>query len=184
MGDRRYVREAMDRATDIGFKPVYVDYPLGDLPGAVRFTYRAARREAARGHAVYAYGESAGGTLAALLSARGLVSDAATYSQVTDLSRYAAHAPDPETYKAFIGATDADLRRFSPAHLRARARLLALAPVADSPYLTQPTERWAEREPRVRSLSVRGGHLSDDDARLYTTNMRRALAWLARQAGL
>lgn len=183
LGDRKDVEEAMDRAARAGFKPVYVDYPLGDLPAAVRFTYRQARRQAARGHDVFAYGESAGGTLAALLATRGLVHSAASYSQITDLSLFASRTPDPQMYKDYISATDADLRRFSPNRHEAVAEVLALAPTSDSAYLTRPTLRWAERKPEVRSVSVEGGHLAEGDPDLYTANMRRAIAWLARGAG-
>jgi hypothetical protein len=184
LGKRHDVQEAMDRAAELGFKPVYVDYPLGDLPAAVRYTNRVARREADRGRPLYAYGESAGGTLAALLSTRGLTKEAATYSQITSLTRYTAHTQNPMDYKALISATNRDLRRFSPGHRHAKTRLMALAPVADSPYLTGPTNRWAERESRVTSLEVAGGHLAFGDKSLYTENMNRALEWLAGRAGL
>jgi hypothetical protein len=174
----------MGRAAELGFKPIYVDYPLGDLSAAVAYTYRVARRGAANGRELYAYGESAGGTLAALLATRGLVRSAATYSRITSLTRYTAHAQDPETYKELIAATERDLRRFSPGHRHAKAKTLALAPISDSPYLTGPTNRWADRERKVSALEVQGGHLAFGDEDLYTENMSRALEWLAGRAGL
>ena len=74
------------RAVAAGFVPHYLRYPLGDMPAA----FEAARAEAARlraryGTAVYAYGSSAGGTLAALLAGDGLVSAAVAKAPVSDL---------------------------------------------------------------------------------------------------
>ena len=73
------------RALQAGFGPHYLRYPLGDMPAA----FQAARAQAIRlrvryGSAVYAYGSSAGGTLAGLLAGDGLVSAALAKAPVSD----------------------------------------------------------------------------------------------------
>ena len=75
------------QAIAAGFVPHYLNYPLGNLPEAVL----AARAEAMQlreqfgSDNVYAYGSSAGGTLAALLAGDGLVSAAVAKAAPTDL---------------------------------------------------------------------------------------------------
>jgi acetyl esterase/lipase len=76
--DRNFQARTRGIAMRAGFVPHYVDYPLGDLPGAVAAAEEAARDlDAEYGTAsVYAYGSSAGGDLAAILAGRGLVTAA------------------------------------------------------------------------------------------------------------
>jgi acetyl esterase/lipase len=65
-----------------GYRTRAVDYPLFDLPGAVRAAQAAAARA---DRPAYAVGDSAGGTFAALLAVQGRVDGAATFGAVTDL---------------------------------------------------------------------------------------------------
>jgi alpha-beta hydrolase superfamily lysophospholipase len=67
-----------------GFRVVNADYPLGDLDAANRYVLRLARRLRREYRHVYAYGESAGGGIAAVLSARGAVDAAVANSPVAD----------------------------------------------------------------------------------------------------
>ena len=69
-----------------GMKPVPVEYALFDYPRAFEDAEAAARRY--RGRRIYAYGESAGATLAGWLAARHLVSAAAGNSPIVNLTAY------------------------------------------------------------------------------------------------
>jgi acetyl esterase/lipase len=160
-----------------GWRTVSLDYPLGNLPAAVAYSERAARTYGAGDHPVYAYGESAGGLLAALLAERGEVKAAATYSPVSDLVKYAG-ASTPG-YLAYIGATEAEARRYSPALHQSRRRILALVGADDYPSIKWPTLGWAHRERRVRARVIPGGHIGGPG--FYGQGMRRAIRFLDRQ---
>ena len=181
LGSTDSLAAAEEAATGLGFDPVAVEYPLGDLPAAVLAAEEAARSSARGGQAVYAYGESAGGTLAALLATAGRVEAAATYSQLTDIDVYLDDL-DPGA-QAYIAATDRQLRKFSPATHDSAAPLLALVPAEDDPEQNLATEEWDRRERRVSTASVPGGHLgAGDEPDVYQSNMERALSWLSRRA--
>lgn len=168
------------QAIAAGFAPHYLSYPLGDLPGAVT----AAREEAARLRArfgrdvVYAYGSSAGGTLAALLAGDGLVSAAVAKAPPTDLvgwewplSAYGS------AYYEEIGAEPATLLRLSPLRRPMTRPLLVLQGRADQVVPPSMNEAFAAKFRRVHLWLVPGGHLTER-ARPWVT--RRAMRWLAR----
>ena len=117
------------------------------MPGA----FQAARAEAIRlraryGSAVYAYGSSAGGTLAALLAGDGLVSAAVAKAPVSDLLGWewplSAYGPD---YFERIGLTAprGEAQALAPAPARQ-------APAADLPGPSRP-DRASGDEQGVRS---------------------------------
>ena len=172
--------EAEEVAEDHGFAPVPIAYPLGDLPAAVGAARNAARSTGRGGRAIFAYGESAGGALAALLAAEGRVKAAATYSQLTSIPVFFDDL-DPGA-QAFIGATDRELRKFSPASHEGLAPVLALVPVDDDAQQNRATEDWDRREARVHAVSVPGEHLGRDAPGVYRSNMERALRWLSHRA--
>lgn len=186
LGGKNSIPDAVkDADVARGFQPVAIDYPLNDLAGAYASAERAARRYSQGGRAVYAYGESAGGTLAALLAQRGLVEGAATYSQLTDMVDFIERADDPAFYQALIAATDRDLRKYSPGYHHAVNPIFAMTPIDDSPYLNRATRRWDHGEAQVRSVEVGGGHLGyGEDPAIYSANAERALTWLSEHAGL
>jgi len=170
-------------ARRLGFRPRVVTYPAGDLAAAVRAARRAARREAARGHRVYAYGESAGGLLAALLAQQRLVASASTYCPIADMVKFARGFDDPHWYQRFIGASDRDLRRYSPGRHDSDIPILAMRAINDSRSFNRPIRSWDLRDPDVGSVVVRGGHLaSPRRPELYRSNVRHGLRWLARAA--
>jgi peptidoglycan/LPS O-acetylase OafA/YrhL/dienelactone hydrolase len=165
-----------------GFVPHYLSYPTGDLAGAVL----AARKEAARlrarfGHDdVYAYGSSAGGTLAALLAGDGLVSAAVAKAPTSDLLAWEwplrTYGPD---YHEQIGADPAMLRRLSPLRRRMRGSLLVVQGRADRVVPADMNRAFAAKFRRVRLWVVPGGH-GTDRTRPWVT--RRAIRWLTRAA--
>lgn len=164
-----------------GFVPHYLRYPLGDMPAA----FQAARTEALRlraryGSAVYAYGTSAGGTLAALLAGDGLVSAAVAKAPPTDLLGWqwplGAYGAD---YYEQIGLTAAARRRLSPLRRPARSPLLLVHGRRDRVVPAAMSLAFAAKFERVHLWVVRGGHHTE---RSWPILLTRALGWLASTA--
>lgn len=172
-------------AERLGFRPKFVPYPNGDLPAAVRAVRQAARRARANGHAVYAYGESAGGALAGVLAQDRLIAGAATYCPIADLVKFIRKADDPAFYQAMIQASDRDLRHYSPARHDSRRPILAMRAVNDSGFFNRWIASWDRRDADVVSVPVAGRHLeSPRHPSVYRRNVRHGLRWMARVAGL
>lgn len=159
------------------FIPHYLEYPLGDFPGAVR----AARAEARRlrdlyGDAVYAYGSSAGGTLAALLAGDGLVSAAVAKAPVSDLPTWewplVAYGPE---YFERIAAGPLTAARLSPLRRPAQRPLLIVHGREDLVVPVAMSEAFAAKFRQVQLWSVAGGHWTD---RARPWLLDRAFAWL------
>lgn len=164
-----------------GFVPHYLHYPLGDMPAA----FRAARAEAIRlraayGSAVYAYGSSAGGTLAALLAGDGLVAAAVAKAPPTDLLdwRWPLGAYGADYYRQ-IGLTPAARRRLSPLRRPARHPLLLVHGRRDGVVPVAQSIAFAAKFRQVHLWVVRGGHHTE---RARPELLTRAFGWLARVA--
>jgi pimeloyl-ACP methyl ester carboxylesterase len=160
-----------------GFGPHYLTYPLDDLPGAVLAARAAARELRERyGPEVYAYGSSAGGTLAALLAGDGLVAAAAAKAPPTDLVGWewplAAYGPD---YYERIGADTAARYRLSPLRRAARRPLLVVQGRLDRVVPLSMSEAYAAKFARVRLWAVPGGHHTE---RARPWVLERTLEWL------
>jgi pimeloyl-ACP methyl ester carboxylesterase len=170
------------RARLAGFVPHYVTYPLGDLPAAVRRAREEARRLRDRfglDH-VYAYGSSAGGTLAALLSGQGLVAAAVAKAPVSDLVGWewplGRYGPD---YYEQIGADLAARYRLSPLRRPAKNPLLIYQGENDGVVPPAMNVAFAEKFDRVDLWVVPGGHTTE---RNRPWLIRRAMHWLAQIA--
>ncbi len=168
-------------ALSAGFIPHYLRYPLGDMPAA----FQAARAEALRlraryGNSVYAYGTSAGGTLAALLAGDGLVSAAVAKAPPTDLLEWGwplgAYGAD---YYEQIGLTPAARRRLSPLRRPARRPLLLVHGRRDRVVSAAMSATFAAKFERVHLWVVRGGHHTE---RSWPVLLTRSLDWLASTA--
>jgi pimeloyl-ACP methyl ester carboxylesterase len=129
---------------------------------------------------VYAYGASAGGTLAALLSGDKLVSAAVAKAPVSDLltwnwplGRYGAD------YWEKLGVDQADRERLSPIRRPQRAPLLLIQGRADQVVPPSMNEAFAAAYPRVKLWLVAGGHLTERARPFLVT---RAMEWLAKIA--
>jgi pimeloyl-ACP methyl ester carboxylesterase len=164
-----------------GFIPHYLRYPLGDMPAA----FRAARAEALRlraryGNSVYAYGTSAGGTLAALLAGDGLVSAAVAKAPPTDLLgwRWPLGAYGVDYYEQ-IGLTPTARRRLSPLRRPARRPLLLVHGRRDRVVSAAMSAAFAAKFEQVRLWVVRGGHHTE---RSWPVLLTRSLEWLASAA--
>jgi acetyl esterase/lipase len=180
--DPSFAARASRAATASGFVPHPLSYPLGDLPAAVRAARAAAARLRARygRAAVFAYGSSAGGTLAALLAGDGLVAGAVAKAPIADLPTWTwpleAYGPD---YLVQIGLTDEAARRLSPLRRPARSPLLILHGGGDRVVPPATTRSYDAKFDSVRSWVVTGGHHTE---RMRPQLLRRALDWLARVA--
>jgi acetyl esterase/lipase len=168
-------------ARGAGFIPHYLRYPLGDMPAA----FQAARAEAARlraryGSAVYAYGTSAGGTLAALLAGEGLVSAAVAKAPPTDLLEWSwplgAYGAD---YYEQIGLTPTARRWLSPLRRPVRSPLLLVHGRRDQVVPASMSVAYAVKFARVHLWVVRGGHHTE---RSWPALLTRSLEWLAGAA--
>lgn len=170
------------RALRAGFTPHYLRYPPGDVPGA----FQAARAEAVRlraryGNAVYAYGSSAGGTLAALLAGDGLVSAAAAKAPVSDLLdwEWPLRAYGPDYFERIGLAAAAARRRLSPLRRPARQPLLILQGRRDRVVPVAMNREYAAKFKRVYLRVVQGGHHTE---RTRPELLSRTFDWLARVA--
>jgi fermentation-respiration switch protein FrsA (DUF1100 family) len=170
------------RAVAAGFVPHYLTYPLGDLTAAVT----AARAEARRLNnrypgRVYAYGTSAGGTLAALLAGDGMVEAAVAKAPVSDLVGWewplTAYGSD---YYDQIGATTPDRFRLSPLRRHALRPLLIVHGRRDRIVPVAMSRQYAVKFKRVHLWVVQGGHHIE---RSRPELLSRAFQWLARIAG-
>jgi acetyl esterase/lipase len=163
-----------------GFVPHYVEYPLGDLPAAVT----RAREEAARLRArfgvedVYAYGSSAGGTLAALLSGDGLVAAAVAKAPVSDLVGWSwPLVTYGDDYYERIGLSPEARYRLSPLRRPGQRPLLVLQGRSDQVVPLAMSEAFASKFRQVRLWTLAGGHRAE---RAHPQVLGRALAWLLR----
>ncbi len=179
--DPTFEAETKEAAIDAGFVPYYPSYPLGDLPADLL----AARQEARNlrekvGSAVYAYGSSAGGDLAALLAGEGLVSAAVAKAPPSDLVGWewplARYGPD---YYESIGLSPAARYRLSPIRRPARSPLLIYQGELDTVVPLSMNEAYAEKFPRVQLWTVPGGHQTE---RLRPWLVEDAMRWLAEIA--
>lgn len=152
------------------------------MPAAVL----AARAEASRlrekfgAGRVYAYGASAGGTLAALLSGDGLVAAAVAKAPVSDLVGWewplGVYGP---TYYEQVGLDLAARYRLSPDRRPQKSPLLVYQGRSDGVVPPAMNEAFAGKYARVYLWLVPGGHTTER-ARPYLIS--KAMHWLARTA--
>jgi acetyl esterase/lipase len=171
-----------ERAIAAGFVPHYVTYPLGNLPGAVDRVRAEARRlrEKFGLDRVYAYGSSAGGTLAALLSGDDLVAAAVAKAPISDLTTWEWPLTKYGVeYWGSLGVDLADRERLSPIRRLQLAPLLIIQGRADHVVPAAMNETFAAAYPRVSLWLVAGGHSTE---RVRPFLITRAMHWLARIA--
>lgn len=175
--------EPLTRAAALraGFIPHYLRYPLGDMPAAFQAARAEARRLRARyGSSVYAYGTSAGGTLAALLAGDGLVSAAVAKAPPTDLLGWSwplgAYGAD---YYEQIGLNPTARRWLSPLRRPVRSPLLLVHGRRDRVVPASMSVAFAAKFEQVHLWVVRGGHHTE---RSWPVLLTRSLEWLASAA--
>jgi pimeloyl-ACP methyl ester carboxylesterase len=172
------------RAIAAGFVPHYVRYPLGDLPAAVTKARDEAKRlrEKFGLDRVYAYGASAGGTLAALLSGDDLVAAAVAKAPVSNLVTWSWPLGEYGLeYWDTVQATPLERERLSPTLRQQLAPLLVYQGRADMVVPPAMNEEFAETYKRVHLWLVPGGHTTERRRPYLIT---RAMHWLEHTAHL
>ncbi len=148
-----------------GYYAVNIDYPLGDLGGAEKYLHDTSVRLRSRYRQVFAYGESAGGGLAALAAARRWVDRAFAWAPVTDLVSWQAEAqPGFVHWEVFKDSSVPTLRRLS-AVTWASARsapILILHGTADTLVPIAQSYRLALKWPSMTLWTGPGGHYPDE----------------------
>ncbi len=126
---------------------------------------------------VYAYGSSAGGTLAALLSGDGLVGAAVAKAPVSNLVSW--EWPLGEYGPKYYERIDLDLAaryRLSPLRRAEQQPLLLIHGMRRPGGPDEPERGLREQVPARLSLGVLGGHHAE---RSQPEVLQRALIWLA-----
>lgn len=183
-GDPSYMDYAAAIAAQGGeFATLQPAYPLDDLPGAFAQMKELALSLRRQGHEVFAYGDSAGGAIAAWLASRGYVRAAAAKSPPTALRawaspyalRYRTDPPsDPHSWR-HLRATAESLRTYSSARRPSLRPLLIFQSCEDAIVPCAMNIGFAERDPRVSLVRVWGAH-QDPTAKAWS--FRRGLSWL------
>jgi acetyl esterase/lipase len=185
---------AMDYAASIAtaqgtFATVQPAYPLDNLPAAFRRIEDIALALRAQGRQVFAYGDSAGGAIAAWLASRGIVRAAAAKSPPTALRawhspyarRYATARPDDPHSWRYLRATAQVLRSYSSANRPSRRPLRIFQSCADTVVPCAMNIGFAERDPKVSLVRVWGQH-GDPVARAHSFAL--GLRWLRAQVSV
>jgi len=177
--DTEFEAQTREAALKAGFVPHYVAYPLGDMPAAVLAVRAEAKRlrEKVGAGMVYAYGSSAGGTLAALLSGDGLVGGAAAKAPVTNLVSW--EWPLQQYGPEYFDEVRLDLParyRLSPLRRPAKEPLLVVHGIDDLVVPVSQSEAFAAKFKRVYLWEVLGGHHAE---RSQPEVLERTLVWLA-----
>jgi acetyl esterase/lipase len=172
------MEEAAAKAERRGFIARSVEYPLCDIGAAVKTAVAASRELRRRGYRVFAYGDSAGGTLAALLAEGGLARAAVADAPPSDLIHWPGFFASDEDYQAWLGLDLAGRFRLSPAFHPSQRRILVMQ--GDDEFKA-PNRAWASRDPLVRYEAIPGSHLSYPE---YHANTALGMSWLRRQAAL
>lgn len=180
--DPEFVETTQEAARKAGFIPHYTTYPLGDMPAAVLAVRAEAKRLRQKfgSDMVYAYGSSAGGTLAALLSGDGLVGAAAAKAPVSNLVswEWPLGAYGPRYWERV--QLDINARyRLSPLRRAAKEPLLLVHGIDDQVVPISQSEAYANKFRRVYLWEVLGGHHAE---RSQPEVLQRTLIWLAEIA--
>lgn len=180
--DTEFEASTREAALKAGFIPHYVMYPLGDMPAAVLAVRAEAKRlrQKVGSDMVYAYGSSAGGTLAALLSGDGLVGGAAAKAPVSNLVswEWPLEQYGPMYYER-VRLELPDLYRLSPLRRQAKEPLLIVHGIDDQVVPVSQSEAFAAKFKRVYLWEVLGGHHAE---RSQPEVLERTLVWLAEIA--
>jgi pimeloyl-ACP methyl ester carboxylesterase len=165
-----------------GFQPHYVNYPLANLPAAVAAVRLEARRlrEKVGIERVYAYGASAGGTLAAILAGEGDIEAAVAKAPISDLATWEWPLGQyGSSYFESILAGPATRLRLSPFNRAEEQPLLVIQGREDGVVPPAMNEAFAAKFAQVYLWLVPGGHTTE---RVRPWIVSGAMRWLAQRA--
>ncbi|HEX6665074.1 MAG TPA: alpha/beta hydrolase fold domain-containing protein [Solirubrobacterales bacterium] len=184
-GDPGFMDYAGAIAAEQGeFETLQPSYPLDDLPAAFAQMKELALELGRQDHQVFAYGDSAGGAIAAWLASHGYVSAAAAKSPPTALrawgSPYARHYAsalpgDPHSWRHLRVGVD-ELHSYSSADRPSLRPLLIFQSCADAIVPCAMNIGFARRDPQVSLVRIWGAH-GDTGAKTYS--FRQGLSWLS-----
>lgn len=147
---------AMAAAREAGFRPIEVHYPIWDPIGAWKYAMQTAHRTRAQ----FAYGESAGGTLAGRLAQVGLVERASLNAPISDLFTW----PFPETPELGLpygwGMNMGDRLHLSPKFNDSASPIDIIHSVDDDIVPFTDSVIWTSRDPKVTLRVVDGPHIA------------------------
>jgi acetyl esterase/lipase len=180
--DPEFEATTREAAIKAGFIPHYTTYPLGDMPAAVLAVRAEAKRLRQKfgPEMVYAYGSSAGGTLATLLAGDGLVGAAAAKAPVSNLVSWewpVAHYGPLYWERAQLSLPAR--YRLSPLRRPAKEPILLVHGIDDEVVPLSQSEVYADKFQRVYLWEVLGGHHAE---RSQPEVLQRTLIWLAEIA--
>lgn len=158
-----------------GYRAINLEYPRGDLLATNLILEQAIKKAKRNYKYVYVYGESAGGGLAALATARSLADGGYAWAPVSDLIRWKAYSAQEELI---------DWSKFRDSSLPTLEKLSAITYASDksAPLLlvhgrqdeTVPYDyslSLQDKYPQMTLLSVQGGHDSDEASHRNSTRL-------------
>lgn len=147
---------AAEAARQAGFWPVAVYYPVRDPPAALAHAIAVARRT----RAVFAYGESAGGTLAARLAQLGLIERASLNAPISNLFTWGF--PDWRKFRLREGwgLTEEELRHISPMFHETHKPIDIIHSPTDQIVPYADSVEWLRRDPAITLRQIEGDHIS------------------------
>jgi len=183
------MERARRAAMAAGLEPIDIDYTLGDPMQAWRDVRDIARRYKASGRRIVAYGDSAGGNLAALLAQHVLGEAAVVNSPPSSLVNwpYREGIDDPLQVMGMdlwdFEKTSLKERQFlSPKLHRTRNLIVVMATPEDAvvPYSMNAT--WAKADPKVKLWQIKGEHMGGAGA-VYDRHLANAMRFLNGRLG-
>lgn len=190
-GDPSFENSAVTYAQSLGFATKNLDYPLCDPVSCFKWALSAATM-ASRAGPVFAYGDSAGATLAARIAQKRKVRAAACYCPVVRYAKFVRDHPSSSVLDCLRPYPDSTLDLMSPGLHLTEKPILCLAGSTDVVATLEEAKLWRKLDPRVYVLEVSGGHLGGDFGGApggagnpnYDAAMQRGIRWLARLAGI
>lgn len=167
LGSTQMTEDSCQVFADQGYYAINSDYPLGDLSGAESHLVRLAREARLGRRKVFAYGESAGGGLSALLSARALVDAAFAWAPVSDLYRWQSDSePGFVNWSGFKDYSPGLLKRLSAVRWASRSStpLLVVHGRDDRKVPLSQSLRLKKRYKHMRLRIVSGGHEQGEES--------------------
>lgn len=159
--DPAFEKQIVPEAIAHGFVPHYVRYRLNDVPGAIQDVRATARYLSSRygPENVFAYGSSAGATLATTLAGEGRVSAAVASSALYDFERW----PWVNLYWGQQYFDDVNIDRhakqkFSPMHRPLRCPVFSMHGTADPVVSFFQAEDFVATHSRASLKLFFGGH--------------------------